>query len=196
MRWLTIAASLLLACVPVTRAAQSATGGQTATSGTTVASSSSTPAKRPTHKHKHYAKHQPGQKAPSSDRISEIQSALAREGYYKGDPNGRLDANTVAALEKFQSANDLDANGKLDAPTLQKLGLGSDIAGVAAPKTVVPSCCSVAPSGSTLPADKPMPSCCSMSSTPQTQPGSAAQPANPSSGTASTSPSETPPAQK
>ena len=196
MRWLTIAAFLLLTSVSITRAAQSASSGQTAPSGTTAVSSSSTPAKRPTHKHKHYAKHQPGQKAPSSDRISEIQSALAREGYYKGDPNGRLDANTVAALEKFQSANDLDANGKLDAPTLQKLGLGSDIAGVAAPKTVVPSCCSVAPSGSTLPADKPMPSCCSMSSTPQTQPGSAAQPANPSSGTASTSPSETPPAQK
>ena len=181
MRWLTIAASLLLACVPVTRAAQSASGGQTATSGTTAASSSSTPAKRPTHKHKHYAKHQPGQKAPSSDRISEIQSALAREGYYKGDPNGRLDANTVAALEKFQSANDLDANGKLDAPTLQKLGLGSDIAGVAAPKTVVPSCCSMAPSGSTLPGDKPAPSCCSMSSTPQTQSPS------PSTGSASSS---------
>jgi len=196
MRWLTIAAFLLLTSVSITRAAQSASSGQTAPSGTTAVSSSSTPAKRPTHKRKHYAKHQPGQKAPSSDRISEIQSALAREGYYKGDPNGRLDANTVAALEKFQSANDLDANGKLDAPTLQKLGLGSDIAGVAAPKTVVPSCCSVAPSGSTLPADKPMPSCCSMSSTPQTQPGSAAQPANPSSGTASTSPSETPPAQK
>ena len=181
MRWLTIAASLLLACVPVTRAAQSASGGQTATSGTTAASSSSTPAKRPTHKHKHYAKHQPGQKTPSSDRISEIQSALAREGYYKGDPNGRLDANTVAALEKFQSANDLDANGKLDAPTLQKLGLGSDIAGVAAPKTVVPSCCSMAPSGSTLPGDKPAPSCCSMSSTPQTQSPS------PSTGSASSS---------
>ena len=196
MRWLTIAAFLLLASVSVTGAAQSASSGQTAPSGTTAASSSSTPAKRPTHKHKHYAKHQPGQKTPSSDRISEIQSALAREGYYKGDPNGKLDANTVAALEKFQSANDLDANGKLDAPTLQKLGLGSDIAGVAAPKTVVPSCCSMAPSGSTLPGDKPATACCSMSSTPQAQPGATAQPANPSSGTASTSPSEAPPAQK
>jgi len=181
MRWLTIAAFLLLTSVSVTGAAQSASSGQTAPSGTTAASSSSTPAKRPTHKHKHYAKHQPGQKTPSSDRISEIQSALAREGYYKGDPNGRLDANTVAALEKFQSANDLDANGKLDAPTLQKLGLGSDIAGVAAPKTVVPSCCSMAPSGSTLPGDKPAPSCCSMSSTPQTQSPS------PSTGSASSS---------
>jgi len=181
MRWLTIAAFLLLTSVSITRAAQSASSGQTAPSGTTAASSSSTPAKRPTHKHKHYAKHQPGQKAPSSDRISEIQSALAREGYYKGDPNGKLDANTVAALEKFQSANDLDANGKLDAPTLQKLGLGSDIAGVAAPKTVVPSCCSLAPSGSTLPGDKPAASCCSMSSTPQTQSPS------PSTGSASSS---------
>ena len=93
--------------------------------------------------------------APSPDRISEIQSALARGGYYKGDPNGKWDSDTIAATEKFQSANGLDSTGKLDAPTLQKLGLGSDIAGVSAPKPVVPNCCSApssaAPSGSTAP---------------------------------------------
>ena len=61
-------------------------------------------------------------------------------------PNGKWDSNTVAALQKFQSANGIEANGKLDAPTLQKLGLGSDIAGVSAPKPVPPpSCCSTAP---------------------------------------------------
>jgi len=88
--------------------------------------------------------------APSPDRISEIQSALARGGYYKGDPNGKWDSDTIAATEKFQTANGLDSTGKLDAPTLQKLGLGSDIAGVSAPKPVVPNCCS-APSTSTPP---------------------------------------------
>jgi peptidoglycan hydrolase-like protein with peptidoglycan-binding domain len=93
--------------------------------------------------------------APTPNRISEIQSALARGGYYKGDPNGKWDSDTIAATEKFQSANGLDSTGKLDAPTLQKLGLGSDIAGVSAPKPVVPNCCSTpsssTPSGSTAP---------------------------------------------
>jgi hypothetical protein len=49
-------------------------------------------------------------------------------------------------VQKFQSANGIEANGKLDAPTLQKLGLGSGIAGVSAPKPAAPpSCCSAAP---------------------------------------------------
>ena len=185
MRWLTIATSLAIACVPVARAAQSSS----TQSGASSSAPASTPAKRPTHKHKHYAKRQPpGQKAPSADRISEIQSALAREGYYKADSTGKLDANTVAALEKFQSANGLDANGKLDAPTLQKLGLGSDIAGVAAPKPIVPSCCSMA-----SPGDKPAMSCCSMSAAPQPQPSPASQ----SVGTTDNSTSsDTKPAQK
>ena len=195
MRWLNIAVSLTLACVPFALTARSAGGSQTSQNGASATSAPSTQAKRPSHKHKHYSKHQPGQKAPTSDRISEIQSALAREGYYKGDPNGKLDANTVAALEKFQSANELDANGKLDAPTLQKLGLGSDIAGVAAPKPVVPSCCSMSPSSSAMPGDKPA-SCCSMSAAPQSQTGSPAQPPSPSSSASGAASSETKPAQQ
>lgn len=102
-------------------------------------------ASRPSaHKKKHHSKRQPTQKAPTADRVSEIQSALARQGYYEGDPSGRMDTRTVAAMQKFQSANGLDATGKLDAPTLQKLGLGSGIAGVSAPKPAAPpSCCSM-----------------------------------------------------
>ncbi len=98
------------------------------------------------------ARRQPLQKAPAPDRISDIQSALARGGYYKGDSNGKLDADTVDALQRFQSANGLDSTGKLDALTLQKLGLGSDIAGVSSPKGIVPhSCCSMSPSPSLAP---------------------------------------------
>ena len=41
-------------------------------------------------------------------------------------------------MQKFQSSNGLESNGKLDALSLQKLGLGSDIAGVSAPKPIVP----------------------------------------------------------
>jgi peptidoglycan hydrolase-like protein with peptidoglycan-binding domain len=87
-----------------------------------------------------------GQKAPAADRITEIQTSLSRDGYYQGEPNGKLDSNTVAALQKFQSANGMDANGKLDAPTLQRLGLGSDIAGVSAPKPIVHGSPNTAPS--------------------------------------------------
>jgi hypothetical protein len=140
MRRRTVAASLAFASLLTAGSARASQAGQSTESPTSAASSHP---KATSHKHKHYAKHEPpGQKAPMPDRISEIQSALAREGYYQGDTTGKLDATTVAALEKFQSANGLDSSGKLDAPTLQKLGLGSDIAGVGAPKPVVPSCCS------------------------------------------------------
>ncbi len=86
-------------------------------------------------------------KGPTPERITQIQTALARGGYYQGDPSGKWDSDTVAAVQKFQSANNIDATGKLDAPTLQKLGLGSDIAGVAAPRPVVPKVSTGAPAG-------------------------------------------------
>jgi len=51
-------------------------------------------------------------------------------------------------MQKFQSANGLEASGKLNALSLQKLGLGSSIAGVSAPKPLPPP-------ASTAPASKP-----------------------------------------
>src|SRR5579862_9601593 len=79
------------------------------------------------------ARRQPGQKAPTSDRVSEIQSALARNGSFAGEPNGKWDDSTSDAMRKFQASHGLNPTGKLDALTLQKLGLGSQTAGVAAP---------------------------------------------------------------
>lgn len=74
-----------------------------------------------------------GQKAPTPDRISEIQQALAKDGSYPGTPNGKWDDSTQDALRKFQEAHGLTPTGKLDARSLQQLGLGSSIAGVAPP---------------------------------------------------------------
>jgi len=90
--------------------------------------------KSSTKKGKKSSRRQPGQKAPSSDRISEIQLALAKDGSFTGTPNGKWDDSTVDAMKKFQSAHGLNPTGRLDAPTLQKLGLGSSTAGVAAPQ--------------------------------------------------------------
>jgi hypothetical protein len=70
-----------------------------------------------------------------------------------------MDADTVDAVQRFQSANGLDTTGKLDALTLQKLGLGSDIAGVSSPKGITPhSCCSMSPSPSLAPRPSAAPS--------------------------------------
>jgi peptidoglycan hydrolase-like protein with peptidoglycan-binding domain len=116
----------------------------TAASGSahTSHSSSASTTKKKTSKKRH-ARREPMQKAPTPDRISEIQSSLASNGYYQGNPNGKWDSSTVGAMQKFQSANGLEPTGKLDALSLQKLGLGSDIAGVSAPKQAAPpACCS------------------------------------------------------
>jgi peptidoglycan hydrolase-like protein with peptidoglycan-binding domain len=74
-----------------------------------------------------------GQAAPTAERISEIQEALARKGTFAGTPTGKWDDGTVDAIRKFQASNGLNPSGKLDAPTLQRLGLGSQTAGLAAP---------------------------------------------------------------
>jgi hypothetical protein len=79
------------------------------------------------------ARKQPGQKAPTNDRINEIQMALARDGSFRGAPTGKWDADTAEAMRKFQAGHGLNPSGKLDAPTLQRLGLGSQTAGIAAP---------------------------------------------------------------
>jgi peptidoglycan hydrolase-like protein with peptidoglycan-binding domain len=74
-----------------------------------------------------------GQKVPTPERISEIQQALAKDGSLSGIPSGKWDDSTVEAMRKFQANHGLAASGRLDAPTLQKLGMGSQIAGLAAP---------------------------------------------------------------
>ena len=82
---------------------------------------------------RHSKRRELGQKAPAPERISEIQQALAKDGSFAGAPNGKWDGSTVEAMRKFQSGHGLNPSGKLDASTLQKLGLGSQTAGIAAP---------------------------------------------------------------
>jgi peptidoglycan hydrolase-like protein with peptidoglycan-binding domain len=79
------------------------------------------------------SKRERGQKAPTALRVSEIQQALAKDGSFSGTPNGKWDDSTVNAMKKFQAAHGLNASGKLDAKTLQQLGLGSETAGIAPP---------------------------------------------------------------
>jgi peptidoglycan hydrolase-like protein with peptidoglycan-binding domain len=73
------------------------------------------------------------QLAPEPARIVEIQQALAREGFYQGEPTGKWDDSTVTAMKNFQQAKGLQPTGKIEALSLQKLGLGSPVAGLAPP---------------------------------------------------------------
>jgi hypothetical protein len=82
------------------------------------------------------------QAAPTPDRIKEIQTALQREGAYSGQPTGKWDTATSEALRKYQTDNGFAPTGKIDALSLNKLGLGSDTAGKGAP---VPTALTTAP---------------------------------------------------
>ncbi len=132
VKFLVLSAALLTASLSVFAQSSSTTGSSSSSTHSTSA------AKKKTVSKKHHSKREPTQKAPTPARITEIQTALERRGYYQGDPNGKWDSNTVAAMQKFQSENGLESSGKINALSLQKLGLGSSIAGVSAPKPVQP----------------------------------------------------------
>jgi peptidoglycan hydrolase-like protein with peptidoglycan-binding domain len=74
------------------------------------------------------------QQAPSADRIRSIQAALAQAGVYSGNPTGKWDAASIAAMKRFQESRGLAPTGKIDARSLQALGLGSEVAGKSPPR--------------------------------------------------------------
>jgi peptidoglycan hydrolase-like protein with peptidoglycan-binding domain len=89
-----------------------------------------------------------GQAAPTSDRIREIQTALQKDGSYEGEPNGKWDAATTDAMRKYQDKNGINPTGKIDAISLNKMGLGSETAGKGAPVPAAASRTSPAPTSS------------------------------------------------
>jgi len=74
-----------------------------------------------------------GQSVPTPDRIREIQTALQKDGSYEGAPTGKWDAATTDAMKKYQDKIGVNPTGKIDAVSLNKLGLGSETAGKGAP---------------------------------------------------------------
>ncbi len=80
----------------------------------------------------HHRHHQPvkrkhkikGQRAMEPQRVTEIQQALIREHYLQGEPSGKWDASSQAAIEKFQAANNWQTKVTPDSRALIKLGLG------------------------------------------------------------------------
>ena len=59
------------------------------------------------------------------ERTQEIQQALIREGYLKGDATGQWDFRTHEAMQRYQLDHGFPATGLPEAKSLMKLGLGS-----------------------------------------------------------------------
>jgi peptidoglycan hydrolase-like protein with peptidoglycan-binding domain len=125
--------------LPAAAAAQTSSAHKTvhksATSGTSTKTASGTAKKsgKSGKRSSSKTKRVKGQAAPTSDRINDIQGALARNGAYTGETTGKWDDSTVEAMKKFQASHGLNPSGKMDALTLQKLGLGSETAGMGVP---------------------------------------------------------------
>jgi hypothetical protein len=61
--------------------------------------------------------------------VTEIQRALIREHYMAGEANGKWDAATTAAMQKYQADQGWQTKLTPDSRALKKLGLGPDYSG-------------------------------------------------------------------
>jgi len=59
-----------------------------------------------------------------TERATQIQSALIKQGYLSGEPTGVWDSHTVSAMQKLQSDNGWQTKMTPDSRALIKLGLG------------------------------------------------------------------------
>lgn len=66
----------------------------------------------------------PGQRGIDTDRTRAIQTALIEKNYLSGQPTGEWDADTEAAMQKFQGDNGWQTKLMPDSRALIKLGLG------------------------------------------------------------------------
>ncbi len=58
------------------------------------------------------------------DSLTEsVQRSLKEQGFYYGEPTGQKDADTAAAIRRYQIRNGLKINGEVTAETLKSLGI-------------------------------------------------------------------------
>ena len=79
------------------------------------------------HKRGFHLRSQHEEKAPvemPTERATQIQTALIKQGYLTGEPTGRWDDQTVSAMQKLQGDNGWQTKITPDSRALIKLGLG------------------------------------------------------------------------
>ncbi|MGZ4965643.1 MAG: peptidoglycan-binding protein [Chthoniobacterales bacterium] len=76
--------------------------------------------------------------AQSDSVIASTQQALKDQGFYFGEITGKKDADTTAALRRYQIRNGLQVTGELNAETQKSLGVKGTIAPPAVPRVTPP----------------------------------------------------------
>lgn len=76
-----------------------------------------------------------GQKEIDDQRCRSIQEALVREKYLDGEPTGRWDDHSKAAMQKYQQDNGWQTKVVPDSRAIIKLGLGPSNEGLINPDT-------------------------------------------------------------
>ncbi len=74
--------------------------------------------------HLHAAREEKAPMEMPTERATEIQSALIRQGYLTGEPTGRWDDQSVSAMQRLQGENGWQTKITPDSRALIKLGLG------------------------------------------------------------------------
>ena len=105
-----------------------ATSALGATSHQTTAAHKHGAVRRVSHRIGHRIAHPLGQRGIAPERATQIQSALVREKYLTGSPSGQWDAETEAAMQKFQADHGWQTKLTPDSRALIALGLGPSTA--------------------------------------------------------------------
>jgi len=112
-----------------------------------------------THKVSHHtskkARKPRGQQAIDGERAQQIQAALVREHYMNGEPSGKWDDSTQAAMRKYQADQGWQSKTTPDARALIRLGLGPDHGHLLNPESAMvsePQISNAPPSRTTRPA--------------------------------------------
>lgn len=69
----------------------------------------------------------------------QVQRALKDQGFYYGEITGQIDADTTAAIRRFQIRNGLKVSGELDAETRKSLGVSASAATAKPPSRPQPT---------------------------------------------------------
>ena len=72
--------------------------------------------------------------ATANEQLRDVQTTLKSQGFYYGEADGKENAETSAAIRRFQIRNGMAVSGKLNHETLSALGLGGKGAPPAEPK--------------------------------------------------------------
>ena len=84
----------------------------------------------------------------ADDKIASVQQALKDQGFYYGDITGEKNADTTAAIRRFQIRNGLQINGELNDETLKAIRAAPSAAAAPTPPSL-PRATTPAPEAST-----------------------------------------------